>query len=86
MSETSATQKSQLSLVQQTDSTSDFFIVPVELSLSAEDKLILYAAFQAAAKELRRIKRERSKTSQTQNNTIVSEAADAACLRVSQRY
>jgi hypothetical protein len=77
MSETSATQKSHLSLVQQTDSTSDLFIVPVELSLSAEDKLILYAAFQAAAKELRRIKRERSKTGQTQSYTRIGEAVGA---------
>ena len=32
-------------------------------SLSEEDKMILYAVLQEAAKELRRIKRERTKTS-----------------------
>ena len=63
--------------VQQQDKTTSANGVPIEESLSEEDKLILYAAFQTAAKELRRIKRERSKTGQTQNTTGVIEAASA---------
>ena len=36
-------------------------IVPVELSLSAEDKMIFYAVLQDIANELRRMSREQKK-------------------------
>ncbi len=64
MSETSAAQKPHLSLVQQADRTPHPFIVPVELSLSQEDKMILYAVLQDLANELRRITHEHEKHNQ----------------------
>lgn len=45
-----------------------FSVVSAEQSLSAEDKMILYAALQDIANELRRINRERKKHHKERNH------------------
>ena len=57
------------------------YAVPVELSFSPEDKMILYAALQAIANELRRIDRDRANHQASETNSILSGNND----RVSQR-
>ena len=57
----------QPSSVLPTTSTATISNVPVDESLSPEDKMILYAALQEIANELRRIKRERKKNQAKRN-------------------